>query len=176
MEQSKKIILLDSEDKSKVIQAIVVHKGDDGGYLLSSHIKTADMHWEGTSNYDADGGYVTDGYSLKEGSLYSLSKVQASKLFDEKIGSPLFQNILNKVLSSNKIDKYQLTEDALDTYNKIVKDDFKLVKPEVEKRDAYLQDEMKQKKEAECVSEEKSQEAYSRKILDYLKEFKGKKK
>ena len=174
MEKSKKIILVDSEDKTKVTQAIVIHKGVDGRYLLSSHPKTADMHWDGTSSYDEDGSFVIDGYSLKEGSLYSLSKIQAYTLSNKKPDSWLFQNVLNKVLKRSEIDKYKLTEDASKTYEKIVKDDFELVKPEVEKRDAYLEEKIEQKKKAERVANKKSQEAYSQKIFDYIKEFKEK--
>ena len=174
MEKSKKIILVDSEDKTKVTQAIVIHKGVDGRYLLSSHPKTADMHWDGTSSYDEDGSFVIDGYSLKEGSLYSLSKIQAYTLSNKKPDSWLFQNVLNKVLKKSEIDKYKLTGEALENYEKIVKDDFELVKPEVEKRDAYLEDKIEQKKEAERVANKKSQEAYSQKVFDYIKEFKEK--
>ena len=171
MEKSKKIILVDSKDKTKVAQAIVIHKCVDGRYLLSSHPQTANMHWEGTSNYDADGDYVIDGYSLKKGSLYSVSKIQAYTLSNKKPDSWLFQNVLNRVLTNNEIHSYKLTGEALENYKKIVKDDFELVKPEVEKRDAYLQDKIKQKKEEERVSNKKIQEAYSQKIFDYIKEF-----
>ena len=170
MEKSKKIIIVDNENKSEVTQALVIHKGIDGRYLLSAHPKTADMHWEGTSMCDADGGFVVDGYSLKKGSLYSLSKIQAYVLSNKESDSWLFQSVLNKVLKSNIIEKYKLTKEASKTYEKIVKDDFELVKPEVEKREAYLKEKMKQKREAERILYKKSQEGYSQTFLDYIKE------
>ena len=174
MEKSKKIILVDDEDKIKVAQAIVIHKGVDGRYLLSSHPKTEDMHWEGTSGYDVDGGYVSDGYSLKQGNLYSLSKIQAYTLSNKKPDSWLFKSILNRVLTNNEIHSHKLTGEALKNYEKIAKDDFELVKPEVEKREAYLHDKIKQKKEAERIANKKSKEVYSKKVFDYIKKFQEK--
>lgn len=169
MEKTKKVILVDSSDKTEVEQAIVIHESIDGRYLLSSHLKTADKHWEGTSSYDADGSFVIDGYSLKEGSsLYSLSKIQAYILSNKKTDSWLFQHVLNKVLKNNEIATDQLTEKALEIHDNIIKDDFELVKPEVEKRDADLRDKMEQKKKADHLSNKKSQEAYSQKIFGYI--------
>ncbi len=111
MEKSK-IIIVDNENKSEVTQALVIHKGIDGRYLLSAHPKTADMHWEGTSSFDADGGFVVDGYSLKKGSLYSLSKITAVyrllPVDRSQLTNPLSDNLVNDVINVESCHRLRL--------------------------------------------------------------------
>lgn len=172
--KSKKVILLDNEKQSEVKAALVLHKNSDGQYLCTYHKKTDITEYVGPTScveYD-ENAYIVVGRELSQSSgVYKLTEGQARVLSTNKSDSYFFKYVLNKVLTEGEIDTRYLNKEVYSLIDDLIKKDFELVKPKVEKRDAYLDEKIQQKIKEQEDTKKKAKDARSKKIADYFNTF-----
>lgn len=172
--EKKKVVTFDTEARDMVDDAYVISVNENGEGIVTCHGRKPIREYYDYISSDETSHYgPIIGWEYKEGwYIYSASPKQVTKLMTKDPASSSFKKALQEVLE-NKIELPRSDTELGKAYRTILKKDFKLAKQEIDKRNAYLSNELEKTKEAEKIKEKAKEDENNRKAAGILQFFKS---